>query len=297
MGEVNRQLTAFLRRRQALRRTWQTRSALCSQYARLDKFMRSAATELSTGLTPDLPRQEKLDGFLRSMNLSGGVVYYDKEGRLRVEVPAAEELKTRSARRELAEILGTPLREGEEENNRICLPRQSLSGHRPPWPGAPRQGEPVSGDTGIWFRREDGMLFLLLCDGMGSGPGAKQESAQAAKLIERFLRAGMDPAEAVETVSSALSLRGEAGAAPPLTCSPWTCSQGGAVSISRGRPPPMSGGEGKSSAPWGVLLPAGIVTGEQAKPDVHRFRGEQGDWIVMVTDGILCGRRTFGFGT
>lgn len=121
MGEVNRQLTAFLRRRQALRRTWQTRSALCSQYARLDKFMRSAATELSTGLTPDLPRQEKLDGFLRSMNLSGGVVYYDKEGRLRVEVPAAEELKTRSARRELAEILGTPLREGEEENNRILF--------------------------------------------------------------------------------------------------------------------------------------------------------------------------------
>lgn len=57
----------------------------------------------------------------------------------------------------------------------------------------------MSGDTGIWFRREDGMLFLLLCDGMGSGPGAKQESAQAAKLIERFLRAGMDPAEAVET--------------------------------------------------------------------------------------------------
>ena len=156
--------------------------------------MRSAATELSTGLTPDLPRQEKLDGFLRSMNLSGGVVYYDKEGRLRVEVPAAEELKTRSARRELAEILGTPLREGEEENNRILFAQAEPFRATAALAGAPRQGEPVSGDTGIWFRREDGMLFLLLCDGMGSGPGAKQESAQAAKLIERFLRAGMDPA-------------------------------------------------------------------------------------------------------
>ena len=30
LGEVNRQLTAFLRRRQALRRTFETRSALCS---------------------------------------------------------------------------------------------------------------------------------------------------------------------------------------------------------------------------------------------------------------------------
>lgn len=72
-------------------------------------------------------------------------------------------------------------------------------------------GEKVSGDTGLWFRREDGQLFLLLCDGMGSGPGAKQESAQAAKLLENFLRAGMAAQEAVETVSSALALRGEAG--------------------------------------------------------------------------------------
>lgn len=101
--------------------------------------------------------------------------------------------QTRSARRELAEILGTPLREGVEENNRILFAQaEPLSGPPPPWPGPPDMGEPVSGDTGIWFRREDGMLFLLLCDGMGSGPGAKQESAQAAKLIERFLRAGMD---------------------------------------------------------------------------------------------------------
>ena len=40
----------------------------------------------------------------------------------------------------------------------------------------------------------------------------------------------------------------------------------------------------------GASLPAGIVTGRAARPDVHKFRGEPGDWIVMVTDGILCGR-------
>ena len=40
----------------------------------------------------------------------------------------------------------------------------------------------------------------------------------------------------------------------------------------------------------GASLPAGIVTGRAARPDVHKCRGEPGDWIVMVTDGILCGR-------
>lgn len=51
----------------------------------------------------------------------------------------------------------------------------------------------------------------------------------------------------------------------------------------------MSGGEGRSNAPWGVLARRHCDRGA-GKADVHRFRGEQGDWIVMVTDGILCGR-------
>ncbi|MFR4757524.1 MAG: SpoIIE family protein phosphatase [Evtepia gabavorous] len=252
--------------------------------------MRSAATELSTGLTPDLPRQEKLDGFLRSMNLSGGVVYYDKEGRLRVEVPAAEELKTRSARRELAEILGTPLREGRggKQPNFVC-PGRALSGHRRPGRG------PQTGGAGE--RRHRHLVPAGGRDAVspplrryGVRPGAKQESAQAAKLIERFLRAGMDPAEAVETVSSALSLRGEAGGSTTIDLLSVDLFTGRCCVHKQGAAPTYVRRGRQIKCAVGSSLPAGIVTGEQAKPDVHRFRGEQGDWIVMVTDGILCGR-------
>ena len=38
----------------------------------------------------------------------------------------------------------------------------------------------------------------------------------------------------------------------------------------------------------GASPPVGIFT--SAKPDAHKFRGEAGDWIVLLTDGILCGR-------
>ena len=186
--------------------------------------------------------------------------------------------------------MGTPLREGEEENNRILFAQAEPFRATAALAGAPRQGEPVSGDTGIWFRREDGMLFLLLCDGMGSGPGAKQESAQAAKLIERFLRAGMDPAEAVETVSSALSLRGEAGGSTTIDLLSVDLFTGRCCVHKQGAAPTYVRRGRQIKCAVGSSLPAGIVTGEQAKPDVHRFRGEQGDWIVMVTDGILCGR-------
>ena len=290
LGEVNRQLTAFLRRRQARRRTRAARAALCSQYARLDRFLQGAAEEVSAGLTPDLPRQEKLAAYLKSMNQTGGAVYYDREGRLRVETPATGELASRSARRELEEILGTPLREGQVRNGRLLFAQSEPFRATVSLAGAPRQGEAVSGDTGIWFRREDGMLFLLLCDGMGSGAGAKRESAQAGKLVENFLRAGMEPGEAVETVSSALALRGEDGGSTTIDLLSFDLFSGRCCVHKQGAAPTYIRRGGQVKCAVGASLPAGIVTGRAARPDVHKFRGEPGDWIVMVTDGILCGR-------
>ena len=290
LGEVNRQLTAFLRRRQARRRTRAARAALCSQYARLDRFLQGAAEEVSAGLTPDLPRQEKLAAYLKSMNQTGGAVYYDREGRLRVETPATGELASRSARRELEEILGTPLREGQVRNGRLLFAQSEPFRATVSLAGAPRQGEAVSGDTGLWFRREDGMLFLLLCDGMGSGAGAKRESAQAGKLVENFLRAGMEPGEAVETVSSALALRGEDGGSTTIDLLSFDLFSGRCCVHKQGAAPTYIRRGGQVKCAVGASLPAGIVTGRAARPDVHKFRGEPGDWIVMVTDGILCGR-------
>ena len=290
LGEVNRELTAFLRRRQALRRSRETRRALCSQYARLDQLMAQAAAELSVEITPDLPRQARLDAFLRSMNLTGGLVYYDKEGRLRAETPVSEELRTRSARKELAQVLGTPLREGEEENGRLVFTQAEPFRAMAAVAGAARRGDGVSGDTGSWFRREDGMLFLLLCDGMGSGPAAKQESAQAAKLIESFLRAGMDPDQALETVSSALALRGEAGGSTTVDLLSVDLFTGRCRVCKQGAAPTYVRRDRKVKCAAGSSLPAGILAGDRSRPDSHSFRGQHGDWILMVTDGILCGR-------
>lgn len=290
LGEVNRQLTAYLRRRQALRRTWETRQALCSQYERLDQFMARAATQLSVELTPDLPRQDRMNAFLRSMNLGPGLVYYDQAGRLRAETPFSDELRTRPARRQLGEVLGAVLREGEVERDRLVFVQAEPYRATAAIAGAPRQGEAVSGDTGNWFRREDGILFLLLCDGMGSGYGAKEESAQAVKLLESFLRAGMDPDQAVETVSSTLALRGDTGASTTIDLLTVDLFTGRCRMLKQGAAPTYIRRGGKIRCAGGTSLPAGLVTGEAARPDSHSLRGEPEDWILLVTDGILCGR-------
>ena len=40
--------------------------------------------------------------------------------------------------------------------------------------GADRADQSVSGDAGVWFKDGAGKLNFLLCDGMGSGPAARE---------------------------------------------------------------------------------------------------------------------------
>lgn len=288
LGEVNRALTVYLRRRQEMHRSRETRMALCSQYARLDQFMTRAAAEVSTALTPDLPRQEKLRSYLKSFGVEGGSVYYDRGGRLQVITPVIEELKSKAVRRELAQLLEMPLYPAEEEGGQLIFAQAEPFRTTVAMAGAPRKGERISGDTGLWFRREDGMLFLLLCDGMGSGAEAREESQRAAKLIERFLKAGMDPDEAVETVSCALALRGADMGSTTVDLLSIDLFSGRCCVHKQGAAPTYVRRDQQIKCAVGASPPVGIFTG--VKPDAHKFRGEAGDWIVLLTDGILCGR-------
>lgn len=290
LGAVNGELTAFLRRRQALRRSRRARQALCSQYARLDQLLARAAAELSAELTPDQPRQVRLDAFLRSLGLVGGAVYYDGAGRIRVETPDHPDLHTQPVRQELARALGVALREGEAAQGRLVFTQAEPFRATAAVAGSPRQGETVSGDTGTWFRREDGVLFLLLCDGMGSGPAARTESAQAARLIESFLRAGMEPEQALETVSSALALRGEAGGSTTVDLLSVDLFTGRCRVCKQGAAPTYVRRGGQVRCTGGTSLPAGVLAGAAAQPDSHGFRGQGEDWVVLLSDGVLCGR-------
>lgn len=289
IGQANRELTGYLRRRQTLRRTREARSALCGQYARLDELMERVAAEFSTGLTPDLPRQERLKTFLAQRGTEGGAAYYDAQARLRVEVPALEELHTPTARRELSRLMGVPLRAGEEAHGRLLFAQAEPFRAVAAVASVPRNGETVSGDVSLSFRREDGVFFVLLCDGMGSGPEARQESARTARLIESFLRAGAEAGQALETVAAALALREEAGGSTSVDLLEIDLFTGKSCIYKQGAAPSYTRRGEQVRCAEGESLPVGMVAGVQARPDGHPFRGEGGDWILLISDGVLCG--------
>lgn len=289
---VNEELTAFLYRRQYQSRIQENRAALCRQYAELDRILGKAATELGAELTPDLPREAKLRQFLRSKGLVDDVaVYYDEKGHLRVETPGYAQLRGEEGRDRLSRLLGLSLRMPEEDEQGGLIfsqaePFVATAGVS----GRSKEGESVSGDTGTWFRREDGLLCILLCDGMGSGSEARKESGLAVRLLQNFLKAGVEPEAALCTVNSALALKAEAGGGCTTVDLLTIELYSGLCSVYKfGAAPTYLRKKQKVSCITGSALPAGIMAGEDVKPDITRFRAEEGDWILLLSDGMIGG--------
>lgn len=286
---ANEELVALRYRRQYQNRLRESRGAVCRQYETLDQILTAASAELSTELTPDPLREKKLRAHLAALGLEGETAaYYDGAGHLRLEVDGdgLERLQTGAEVRKLSDLMGLPLRLGEERPGRVTFlqsePLMAVAGVA----ARRREGQTESGDTGTWFKREDGSLFVLLCDGMGSGECARRESALAVRLLEEFLRSGMDSAAALRTVNSALALRNEeTGAFTTVDLLRLDLYTGSGEVCKLGAAPTYVKKNGTVSRLTGSALPAGLTDGG-AGPDVTRLELREGDSVLLLSDGV-----------
>lgn len=69
-----------------------------------------------------------------------------------------------------------------------------------------------NGDRCLKFAGVSCKYYVVLCDGMGTGPGAIQEGRNAANLLRRLLSAGYPAEHALRSLNSLCALRSRAGA-------------------------------------------------------------------------------------
>lgn len=72
--------------------------------------------------------------------------------------------------------------------------------------------EEANGDRCCWFAGPEGQYFVLLCDGMGTGMGAQEESRAASAMLRRLLCAGYPAQHALRSLNSLCALRNRPGA-------------------------------------------------------------------------------------
>lgn len=218
-------------------------------------------------------------------------VYRDSRGLLRVEAegPGCAALARPSRLSDLSDLLGVPLRVDQPGEDSISLlqqePLMALAGVA----AQKKSGETVSGDSGTYFKRSDGKLYVLLCDGMGSGPDANRESSLAVRLLEQFLQAGVEPRHALSTLSSALALRGEeTGGFTTVDLLQVDLFSGEGQLFKLGAAPSYVKKGSAVQRLSGTSLPAGLAEGEQGALDQFTLKLAPGDTVLMVSDGI-CG--------
>ncbi len=290
LAAVNQELAALLYRRQYNSRIQDSRQAVCRQYGELSNLLGAAAAELSQELTPDVSASRKLR---ERLSLLGegvqGEVFRDGRGLLWVELtgPGCPRLAAPEEVVELSQLFHLPLRVEEQEGERLSLVQQEPLMAVAGVAARKKDGETVSGDAGTYFKRPDGMLYVLLCDGMGSGPQANRESTLALRLLEQFLQAGVDTEQALVTLSSALALRGEeAGGFTTIDLLQVDLFTGDGAVFKLGAAPTYVKKGGTVRRIAGSSLPAGPIAGEQRGPDRFPLHLSPGDCVLMVSDGV-----------
>lgn len=291
---ANGELSALLQRRRYDSRVRESRAAVCAQYGHMAAVLDRAAAELAREPAVDVRRQRLVKQRMAALGLEGRcAVWGDQYGHLQLEVegPGAEQLSREGELGRLGAILGCPLRDADSQRGRARLsqkePLMAIAGVA----GADRQGQPISGDAGVWFKDDAGRLNFLLCDGMGSGMDAREDSETALRLLEKFLLAGLDPEEALNTVGEALALRGEEeGGFTTVDLLQIDLFSGKSAVYKLGAAPTYLRRGGGVERLSGESLPAGVNAGAAAGPDAFPLSLDAGDCVVLVSDGVTTGQ-------
>lgn len=293
LAAANEELTALRYRRQFQSRAREGREAVCRQYGLFTRTLDGVLRKMNERQVQDVRREKKIRQHLAALGVEGEAsVWYDPAGHLLLEVTGSglDKLKKEEEQLRLARLMGVSLCQPEERKLeesvqlrwRQAEPLMAVAGVS----AKMKEGQTVSGDAGAWFKTEDGGLHVLICDGMGSGPQARRESTLAVRLLEKFLRAGMEPEEALNTLNSALALRDEEeGGFSTVDLFRLDLYTGEAGFYKLGAAPTYVRHKGTVSRISGSALPAGL-NGAESGVDVSKMRLEPGDSVVMVSDGV-----------
>ena len=223
-------------------------------------------------------RCTNLPKFLAAVNQELNALLLRRQYSRRLE---AERQRARGQYAQLSEFLGYAARQGE------AVP--AYAGARPFLIGGAlrtREGEELCGDTITHFETEQGLLCLLISDGMGSGAEAQRESRNAVNLLEQFLRAGVEAEPALRTINAALSLRGEdTGSFTTIDLLTVNLRTREASLYKYGAAPTYVKRHGTVRRLTGSALPAGLQDA-QFHPAPISFTVEPDTFILLASDGV-----------
>jgi len=191
----------------------------------------------------------------------------------------AERKKTRGQYAQLSELVAQTMAAPAPPAAMKTVPHDVALG------ALPKEGQRLCGDSVTYFE-SGGKLYLLLSDGMGSGREAQRESQLTLRLVEQFLKAGIEPEPALKTLNAALNLRSdEQGSFTTIDLMAVDLGTREAALYKYGAAPTYIKRQGSVRRLTGSALPAGLQEAGSG-PTAVKFPLEAGSFVVLVSDGV-----------
>ncbi len=294
VNAINSETHAFLTRRQYRSRLALGRTAAFRQYGDVSSVLRSLARELGNEIEVEPGLERKLQKYLRGLAIDGSAaVFRVRGGRLRAEIRSQSLHLLRRDKLwldKLSAVLGTRLCTGCQDaaSDRLVLLEAEPYAVRVGEAGIKKPGEAVSGDVTACFRTDEGFLYVILSDGMGSGEAASRTASQVSGILERFLSAGVRPELALKILSDLMLLRCddelESASVDLLALNMFT---GEAALYKYGAAPSYLRRGGAVRRLSGGALPVGID--DRSRRAGTRLPLPPGSLLVLTSDGLDFG--------
>ena len=163
-------------------------------------------------------------------------------------------------------------------------PENSAPVFQPQIVGLTAGKEEADGDRCVWFAGVGCKYYVLLCDGMGTGLGAAQDSRDAVNMLQRLLGAGFPAQYALRSLNSLCALRGRAGAVTVDLAELQLNT--GRVTLYKWGAAPSYLVTGHLTEKIGTAGPPPGLSVTDTRETVERLSLRRGETLILVSDGV-----------
>ncbi|MGI5842022.1 MAG: SpoIIE family protein phosphatase [Christensenellales bacterium] len=257
------------------------------------KIMRSLADEVGKNVLFDNAKEDRIISELTYNNIicSEAIIYNQNPSILNVSLVVKQEDSMRPKIPTIvSKIVGYPMvvaeinpssRGGWSEIELKNSPKYNVIFGTA---GVAKDTNEVSGDSYSLTRIDNDKFMMALCDGMGNGKKAENDSSLAVGLLENFYKAGFDNQIILSSVNNLLGLGNDEDSFSSLDICVLDLKNGISDFIKLGATTGFVKHTDGISKIKCESLPIGIV--REIKPVVEKIVLSAGDVVVLCTDGV-----------
>lgn len=258
---------------------------VAKQYHEISNLIKGLSEEVETGFSFIESAELKLDSALERAGVFAKEINVIENMRREPEVYISAGYGAEPCMLEqiVSEVIGMPM---QLENDSSYMKFVAHNKYYVEYAVCQHSGESdtVCGDTVMQFDTDDNKFCVLLCDGMGSGSEASEESRLTAELLQDFIKAGFIKNTAVKMINSTLAMKAGKENFSTIDMAEVDLRSGKTEFLKVGAAQSYIMHDGEIEIISEKALPVGILEDIQI-PTVEKNLSD-GDIIVMASDGI-----------